>query len=167
MNNQDDHGNRKPVRNKIQSSKEREKLSAGNSIRYVTYADKSFWFSLDRHLSDEEYTHKVQNLMGYVLTVRTQPFGILRWSLFWDSIPFCNLLYIKEGEQRKGYGTALMNYWEKDMKARGYDLVLTSTQSNEEAQYFYRTLGYQDCGELTLPFRGYDQPKELILAKEI
>ena len=142
-------------------------LPAIFSIRYVTDADKLFWFSFDRHLSEETYTSKVQNQTGYVLTVKTQQTGILRWSLFWDSIPFCNLLYIKESEQRKGYGRALMKYWEQDMKTRGYDLVMTSTQSDEEAQYFYRTLGYQDCGVLTLPFPGYEQPKELILAKRI
>ena len=36
--------------------------------------------------------------MGYVLTMDTRPAGILRWPLLWDSIPFCNLLYIKEEE---------------------------------------------------------------------
>ena len=40
---------------------------------------------------------------------------------------------------------------EQDMKALGYGLVMTSTQSDEEGQRFYRALGYVDCGSLTLP----------------
>ena len=60
-----------------------------------------------------------------------------------------------------------MEHWEADMIARGYDLVMTSTQSDEEAQHFYRKLGYKDCGGLTLPFPGYEQPTELILAKAL
>lgn len=32
------------------------------------------------------------------------------------------------------------------MKAKGYDMVLTSTQVDEEDQHFYRKLGYKDYG---------------------
>ena len=31
------------------------------------------------------------------------------------------------------------------------DRVMTSTRSDEEAQHFYRGLGYTDCGALLLP----------------
>ena len=140
-----------------------QKLSA----RYVRQEDRTFWFSLDQHLSESAFACKVRDQMGYVLMADEQPVGILRWSLFWDSIPFCNLLFILEGERRKGYGRALMAHWAQDMRAKGYDLLMTSTQSNEAAQHFYRALGYKDCGGLTLPFSGYEQPLELIMAKEI
>ncbi len=134
-------------------------------IHPVTEADSAFWFSLDRHLSEAEFTRKVRDRMGYVLTLDGEPIGLLRWSLFWDSIPFCNLLYVEERFQRQGFGRNLVTYWERDMRARGYDLVLTSTQSDEAAQHFWRRLGYRDCGGLTLPFPGHEQPLELILGK--
>ena len=137
------------------------------SVRYVTEADRDFWFTLDCHLSEAEFTRKVRDQMGYVLVSDDQPIAVLRYSLFWDSIPFCTLLYVREKEQRKGYGRILMEYWEKDMRARGYGLVLTSTQEDEEAQHFYRAVGYRDCGELNLPFPGYEQPRELILGKAL
>ena len=137
------------------------------SVRYATDADEDFWFSLDRHLSKDEYAHKVRDHMGYVLTLKGLPTAILRYSLFWDSIPFCTLLYVRDEEQRKGYGCQLMKHWEKDMKDKGYGLVMTSTQEDEEAQYFYRAIGYKDCGELNLPFPGYEQPTELIMGKAL
>ena len=137
------------------------------TIRYVNAEDHDFWFSLDRHLSENEFQLKVRDQMGYVLIKDSLPVGILRWSLFWDSIPFCNLLYVQDDLQRKGYGRLLVEHWEADVITRGYNLVMTSTQSDEEAQHFYRKLGYKDCGGLTLPFPGYEQPMELILAKKL
>ena len=49
------------------------------------------------------------------------------------------------------------------MKNKGYECVLTSTQSNEEAQFFYRKLGYIDSGSLLLP----NEPLEIIFYKKI
>lgn len=60
-----------------------------------------------------------------------------------------------------------MAHWEKKMKSMGHGLVMTSTQSDETAQHFYRVLGYRDCGALTLPFPGYEQPLEIIMAKQM
>lgn len=137
------------------------------SIGYLTEADREFWFSLDRHISPSEFDRKVREQMAYVMKQDERPIAILRYSLFWDSIPFCNMLYVETGEQHKGYGRALMEYWEQDMKSRGYDLVMTSTQSDESAQHFYRKLGYREIGGMMLPFPGYEQPMELILAKMI
>ena len=136
-------------------------------IRFVDSLDRDFWLSLDRHISDEEFDRKVRDRMGYVLTVQNEPVGLLRYSLFWDNTPFCNLLYVVQDHQRKGYGRMLMEHWERDMYTRGYDLVMTSTQADENAQHFYRALGYRDCGGFILPFPGHEQPMEIILAKVI
>ena len=137
------------------------------AVRYVTDADRAFWFALDSHLAEDEFARKVRDRMGYVLTLDNRPAGVLRYALFWDSIPFCTLLYIREEEQRRGYGRILMEHWEQDMKAKGHGLVLTSTQEDEEGQYFYRAIGYTDCGKLDLPYPGYEQPTELILGKAL
>ena len=57
-------------------------------IRFDEESDHGFWFSLDRHLSEEEFLRKVRDQTGYVLTAEAQPIGVLRWSLFWDSMHF-------------------------------------------------------------------------------
>jgi hypothetical protein len=49
------------------------------------------------------------------------------------------------------------------MKQKNYEFVLTSTQSNEEAQFFYRKIGYVDSGALLLP----NEPLEIILYKKL
>ena len=95
------------------------------------------------------------------------PVGVLRYNLFWDNTPFCTLLYVAREFQRRGYGRKLMEHWEQDMRAQGYGMLLTSTQVDEEAQHFYRRLGYRDCGGLLVDVPGYEQPMELFLVKDI
>ena len=133
------------------------------TIRYAELADNDFWFTLDCHMSETEFERKIRDRQGYVALADGEPAGILRYNLFWDNTPFCNLLYIKEGYRRDGIGKQLMTRFEDDMRKAGFKFVLTSTQSNEEAQHFYRAIGYFDCGELRLP----DEPDELILRKDL
>ena len=137
------------------------------TIRYAELADRGFWFRLDRHLSEAEFENKVNLKRAYVLTENGTPVGILRYNLFWDSTPFCTLIYVDQARQHTGCGRALMEFWEADMRAQGYDLVLTSTQADEDAQHFYRKLGYRDCGGLIMDAPGHEQPMELFMAKGI
>lgn len=96
-----------------------------------------------------------------------KPAGILRYNLFWDNTPFCTMLFVDCDYRKKGYGKRLMEHWERDMKAQGYDLLLTSTQVDEEAQHFYRKLGYKDCGGFVIDIPKYAQPMELFLIKNM
>jgi len=136
-------------------------------IRYVQTEDKDFWYTLDRHLPEEEFAGKVRDKRGYVLLEDGRPVGILRYNLFWDNIPFCTLLFVDWKFQKKGYGRMLMEHWEKDMKAQGYGMLMTSTQVDEQAQHFYRKAGYKDCGGFVVDIPGYEQPMELFLVKGI
>ena len=132
-------------------------------IRYVQMKDKQFWYELDKHLSVQEFAHKVRDKQGYVLIENKQRIGLLRYNLFWDNIPFMNMLYFLEDYREKGYGSQLASFWEQEMKKSKYNIVLTSTKSNEQAQFFYRRIGYVDCGSLLLP----NEPLEIILLKNI
>ena len=136
-------------------------------IRYVQKEDKAFWYQLDKHLPDTEFDKKVQDKQGYVITEDGAPVGILRYNLFWDNTPFCTMLFIDNSSQRKGYGKVLMEFWEQDMKKQGYGMVMTSTRSDEEAQHFYKKIGYMECGGFTIDVPGYEQPEELIFIKAI
>ena len=136
-------------------------------IRYIHRDDKEFWFSLDKHLSEQEFNNKVRDNRGYILLDDNKPVGLLRYNLFWDNTPFCNLIYINNECQGKGFGKLLIEYCENDMKSQGYGILLTSTQVDESAQHFYRKLGYKDCGGFVIDIKGYEQPMELFLVKSI
>ena len=134
-------------------------------IRYVEDKDKEFWFRMDKHLSEAEFERKVRDKMGYVLSEDGKPIALLRYNLFWDNTPFCTLLFVDWQHQRKGYGKALMSFWEADMKKAGFGMIMTSTQVDESAQHFYRKLGYQDAGGFVVNIPGYEQPLEMIMVK--
>lgn len=136
-------------------------------IDFAKETDKDFWYSLDKHLPESEFLKKVRDRQGYVLFENNTPVGILRYNMFWDNIPFCTMLYIENMYQKKGYGRALMQHWENDMRKCGYGMVLVSTRVDEEAQHFYRKIGYVDCGCLIIDIPGYEQPAELFMAKQL
>lgn len=138
-----------------------------SEIRYMQMDDKEFWYSLDRHLSEEEFQNKIQNKRGYILLENGTTIGLLRYNLFWDNTPFCTMLIIDQNHRNKGYGKKLVEFWEKDMKLKGYGMVLTSTQVDEDGQNFYRKLGYKDCGGFVVDIPGYEQPMEMFMIKKI
>ena len=137
------------------------------TIRYMKKSDKSFWFRLDKHLTEAEFDRKVRDKMGYVLLENTTPLTLLRYNLFWDNTPFCTMLLVDVKYHRKGYGKALMSFWEEDMKRAGHGMLMTSTQVDESAQHFYRKLGYRDAGGFIIDIPKYKQPMEMIMVKEI
>ena len=53
------------------------------------------------------------------------------------------------------------------MKSQGYGMIMTSTQVDEEAQHFYRKLGYKDCGGFVVDIPGFEQPMEMFMIKGI
>ena len=133
------------------------------TVRPAAESDRAFWFSLDRHLPEAMFSRKIRDSEALVAEEDGEGAAILRWNLFWDEIPFCNLLYVAPDRQRRGIGRALMRAWEDEMRARGYVRVLVSTQADEEAQHFYRKLGYRDCGGFLPEPRA---PMELFFRKE-
>lgn len=132
-------------------------------IRSAEFSDLKTVSECDKHVKYEELENIVKLCRLIVAETDGKVVGWLRWNLFWDNTPFMNMLYVSEEFRGIGYGTALCDFWESEMKRAGYDLVLTSTLSNEKGQFFYRKRGYKDCGSLSLP----DEPLEIILMKSL
>ena len=134
-------------------------------IRQVEKQDKEAWYAFDKHLPESVFDEKVRCGQGYVYIEDEKIIGLLRYNLFWDNTPFCTLLYIDDEHRKKGYGKLLMEHWEREMTSRGYGMLMTSTQVDEEAQHFYRKLGYKDCGGFVVDVPGYEQPMEMLMIK--
>ncbi len=136
-------------------------------IRYVKNEDRIAWYALDHDLPETGFDEKVRNRQGYVYEVDGRIIGILRYNLFWDNIPYCTMLHIDVEYQGRGYGQELMEYWEQEMRSSGCGMTMTSTQVNEEAQHFYRRIGYKDSGGFVVDVPGYEQPMEMIMIKAL
>ncbi len=132
-------------------------------IRYADIQDLVVLKEHDRHISESELENIVPAKRVLVMHQGDDFMGWLRFGLFWDNIPFMNMLYVLDGYRGKGNGAELVSFWEKEMAKEGYRQVLTSTQSNEQAQFFYRKIGYTECGALLLP----KEPLEMFFLKDL
>ncbi len=133
-------------------------------IEYASKVHSQYILENDKHISKELIQNKIQEKeIIIVFDIENKYIGWLRYGYFWDNTPFMNMLYIHENYRHMGIGKKLVEFWEKQMKSKGYHLVMTSTLSNEEAQHFYRKLGYRDSGSLLLE----NEPLEIIFTKKI
>lgn len=132
-------------------------------IRYADKSDIEILKKLDKHICENELKNCIA-LNRVLLTLDNgKLIGWLRFGLFWDQIPFMNMLYFLEEYRGKGFGKQLVEYWENEMLKKGHKRVLASTLSNEQGQFFYRKLGYSDCGALLLQ----DEPLEIVFMKNL
>ena len=135
------------------------------TIRLAEVSDIRHLRELDSHIPPARLEDCVRNRFVYVLCGEdAAPVGVLRYSLFWQTIPFLDLLYLRAEHRNHGFGTAMMNRWEQDMARRGYQYVMTSTQADETAKYFYEKRGYRHLGAFLPPDQEVD---ELIYGKNL
>lgn len=132
-------------------------------IRRAGPADWETLKEWDRHIPAENLKKSLEN--GFVLIAEENGVlaGWLRYNLFWDSIPFLNLLLVVGRFRGRGVGRGLTEAWEKEMAKRNYAAVMTSTAADEYAQHFYDRLGYRTVGGFFPPEEGY----ELLLEKRL
>jgi len=131
------------------------------NIRFAESGDYSWLYEYEKHISEKILKSKIENNEIYIVENNGKKAGWLRYNLFWDNVPFMNMLYLLEEYRRTGIGTRLLQYWENEMRRKGYKNALTSTLSNEDAQHFYRKKGYKEIGGL----KYLDEPYEIIFQK--
>ena len=127
--------------------------------------DKDFVLEIDPHVNARQYENRVHDKTGYIIWEGSQRAGLMHYSVLWDRLPFLNLIYVKEAYRNKGIGAEAMKFWEADMRDQGYQMVLISTQVDEDAQHFYRKAGYAECGALLLNGTPLKQAMEMFMRK--
>ncbi|WP_151083876.1 GNAT family N-acetyltransferase [Nocardioides cynanchi] len=127
--------------------------------------DLEFLVRHDGHVSSAELEAVVgrDRVLLMVEESAPEPLGWLRWGLFWDTVPFMNMLQVVPTRRGQGLGRLLVESWEHRCLGAGQAWVLTSTMSDERAQHFYRHLGYRDVGAFELP----GEAPELLLRKDL
>ena len=119
---------------------------------------------LDAHIPEKRLLACIRAGQVYVLKNGASVIGVLRYSLFWQTIPFLDLIYLDADYRRRGHGSVMMQQWEHDMAARGYRHVMTSTQADEDAWQFYEKCGYRKVGGFFPPEQ---DAEEWIYRKEL
>ncbi|MDQ0875814.1 ribosomal protein S18 acetylase RimI-like enzyme [Paenibacillus sp. V4I3] len=133
-------------------------------IVVATDSDYEYIRERDHHILENLILPKIKKNEIYILRNQDESnIGWMRYGYFWDNTPFMNMIWVDEQYRGKGVGKQVVLLWEDQMKQNGFKLVMTSTQANEEAQHFYRNLGYRDAGCLLLE----NEPMEIILTKKL
>jgi ribosomal protein S18 acetylase RimI-like enzyme len=133
-------------------------------IRLATEEDIDFLVQHDRHLTRSAMLDKIHRNEVCIIEDESEPIGWARYNLFCDLVPFLTKINVLENHRRRRFGSQLIRHWEEQMKDRGFTFVLTSTQADEDAQFFYRKVGYSDCGSMLFP--GQAAP-EIVLSKNL
>ena len=132
-------------------------------VEFATHDDVAFLCQADARNSKITIAEQVARQEIIVARLDGEVVGWLRLAYFWDSLPFMKDLHVVESHRGQGIGTAIVTFWEDQMRQRGHNRVMTSTMSSETAQHFYRKLGYTDVGGFVLP----GEPLELMLWKRL
>ena len=132
-------------------------------IRIATLEDLYELKLLDHHIHIDELRKVIILGRVYILELDKKIIGYLRYGLFWDNIPFINLLYILEEYRNLGHGSKIMWYFETEMRVKQYTRILLSTQINESAKEFYSKIGYKVIGSFTMT----NEVEELIMYKDL
>ena len=133
-------------------------------IRLAVATDKQKILKYDCHIHHNRVSECIDNGLVDVLFDGDRIVGVLRYNLFWQSIPFLDLIFIDETYQGQGWGSQMMTKWEDSMKSMGYPYVMLSTQEDETAKYFYEKLGYRRIGSFLPPEQDAD---EIMYLKEL
>ena len=126
-------------------------------IRLANSKDKQKIIKYDNHIHHNKVGECIWNQLVDVLCDEKKIVGVFRYSLFWKSIPFLDLLHIDENYRGKGFGRQMMEYWESVMRRMNYKYVMLSTQEDETAKYFYEKLGYRRIGAFLPPEQEADE----------
>ncbi len=119
---------------------------------------------LDPHCPPKELTEQLSIQKVYALWDDKRIVGVLRYSLFWQKIPFLDHIMIDPEYRGRGLGKRMMSHWENIMGVAGYSHVMVSTQEDEDAQEFYKHLGYKQIGSFLPPNQ---EANELMFSKMI
>ena len=133
-------------------------------IRLAVAKDKKKILKYDCHIHHNKVGECIYNGLVDVLCDDEKIVSVLRYNLFWQSIPFLDLLFIDEAYRGKGWGRKMMDEWEESMMFMGYPYVMLSTQEDETARFFYEKLGYRRIGAFLPPEQ---DAEELMYLKEL
>lgn len=133
------------------------------SILFASKNDLNWLAEKDTPIDKKAMKKKIMDQQILICKSKNEILGWLRYSLFWDEIPFINLLFVLKEHRNHQIGKKLVQFWELAMKKDNHKMVLTSAQADESAQHFFRKLQYVDAGSLLFP----DEPLEIIFLKAI
>ncbi len=135
-------------------------------IRYGQQEDFEWLRAQDNHVGADWIKRCLHHGEYIIAADDGEILGFLRFSLFWGNIPYMDMIRVQDNHKRRGIGTAMLNFWERDMRARGAKVLMTSSVVHEtEPQDWHKRNGFQECGQLT--FGQHEPTPEVFFVKDL
>lgn len=131
-------------------------------IRYASLTDLDTLAALDNHITCARLCLAIEEQRVLIIESK-ELMGWLRYSFFWETIPFVDLLFVIEPFRKQLLGTKLMNYFESEMQGQGFKELMLSTSSEESSQHLYLKLGFKTVGG----FFPANEPYEIMMVKTL
>ncbi len=86
------------------------------SVQFAKLSHLDWLAKQDHHVNRNMLERKILDKQILVAAFDKEIVGWLRFSLFWDTIPFINMLFVIEENRNNQIGKNLVGFWEKQMK---------------------------------------------------
>ncbi len=128
------------------------------TLKKAEKEDANFRATVDGHVKS------IADGRAYIILNDGAPVGVIAYTMFWEELPFLTLIKLLPEYRLRGFGREAIALFEEELKKLGFCALLVSTQTDEEAQHFYRKAGYRECGCLILD-GALKQPMEMFFIK--
>jgi ribosomal protein S18 acetylase RimI-like enzyme len=132
-------------------------------LRAATEEDFDFLRGFASEPGDAQLRAQIRDGRLRIIEPAGIPVGFIKFYVLWETLPFIEVIILREDGRGRGLGREAVRQWEREMAGRSFTRAVISTPADETAQGFWRRIGYCDCGSLNLSGR----PIELFMSRDI
>lgn len=141
------------------------------NIRFAKPEDFQLVRELDPHskyIDPKKIKQKLEASEVIVAFDDTMPVGLIKFSYFWATRPYMDLIWLKDEYRGQGIGKQLLSFLEEYLIQEGHLYLMTSSEKDELApQEWHRSQGFSPCGELTSLNLPMDDIPEVFFYKKL
>ena len=123
------------------------------NIRFAKPEDFKLVRELDPHskyIDPKKIKQKLEANEIIVALGDAAPVGLIKFSYFWATRPYMDLIWLKDEYRGHGIGKQLLSFLEKYLVKEGHLYLMTSSEKDEiTPQKWHMSQGFLPCGELT------------------
>ena len=121
-----------------------------------------------QYIDPEKIKNKINQQEIIIALQDNKIVGIIKFSFFWATRPYLDLIYIDEKLRKSGVGKKLLKFLEDYLVKEGYCYLFTSAEYDEkEPQAWHKYMGFKVCGVLDKINLPKDKTKEVFFYKRI
>lgn len=140
-------------------------------IRFATLDDFDLVRQFDPHskfINPVRIRYKLSAQEIILAFESEKPVGIIKFSYFWATRPYLDLIWVNDELRGLGIGSQLLHFFEAFLIEQGHTHLLTSSQENEpEPQTWHKKHGFYEIGTLSDINLPYENTKEIFFIKRI